>query len=102
MHNLNSAEQARRKSIEQAGVAQEALDCLEEIDARHGSSSEVFTEHGYSLRLLKASIAERERIKRELAVKPSRDVASEILDVKAVQAKHEIPEFKAKPAPIPE
>lgn len=93
------AEKARRKDITQEGVAQEALDVLEEIDARDGSSSEVFTVFGYSLRVLKQAIAERERIQRELAVKPSKDVSSEILSVAEVKAKYEIPEFKAEPIP---
>ena len=98
-------EEARRKDITMGGVAQEALDVLDDINARNGSSSEVFTpladgtQYGYSLRLLKAAIAERERIKGELRVKPSKDVASEILDVSAVMTKYDINEFKAEVIP---
>lgn len=87
------AEKARRKDITQEGVAQEALDVLDEINARSGSSSEVFTVFGYSLRVLKQAIAERERIQRELAVKPSKDVKSSILDVSQVMAMHGIKEW---------
>jgi len=87
-------EEARRKDLTQAGVAQEALDALEEIEARNGSSSEVFTEHGYSLsHVLKRAQKEEKRIAEELQRKPSKDISSEVLDVAAVKAKKGIPEW---------
>lgn len=100
MHDLDPAEQARRKDITQADVAQEALDKMEELEAEGRSPSEAFTEHGYSLsHVLKPAIAERQRIARELRVKPSAEVASDILDVATVQTKYAIAEYVA-PEPV--
>jgi len=93
-HAARTAEEARRKDITQADVAQEALDALEEIEERGGCASEVFTEFGYSLaHVLKPAIKEQARIVAELQTKPSKDVQSDILDVKAVQTKKGIPEW---------
>jgi hypothetical protein len=102
MHNLSKAEQAKRKDITQAGVAQAALDKLEELEAEGLSSSEVFTEHGYGITgVVIPAQAEVERIKAELKSKPSKDVASTILDVVAVKTKHGIAEY-VPPEPEPE
>lgn len=102
MHNLDQSEQTRRKDISQTGVAQEALDVLAALP-EGASPSEVFTEHGYSLsHVLKPALAEEHRIVEELLVKPSKDVASDMLVVKDVQSKHEIAEFVApEPVEIP-
>lgn len=96
MSTLSKAEQARRKDINQSGVAQEALDKLEELEADRKSSSEVFTEHGYSLsHVLKPAIKERARVVEELRTKPESEVVSDILDVAAVKSKFAIPDFVA-------
>jgi len=43
---------------------QVVLDLYDEIESRHGSSSEIFTVHGYSLRdVLEPALVERNRVK---------------------------------------
>lgn len=96
MHDLSTEEQARRKDISQAGVAQEALDVLAALP-EGTSPSEVFTEHGYSLsHVLKPAISEELRIVEELRSKPSKDVSSDMLNVSDVKTKYEISEFVEK------
>lgn len=88
------AEKARRKDPTQPGVAQEAIDCVEELLAAGRSPSEAWTTYGYSLQhALKPAKAEEKRIVAELLVKPSKDVTSSILDVAAVKVAKEIPEY---------
>ena len=97
---LSQAEQTRRLDITQPGVAKEALDVLAEIEARHGSSSEVFTAHGYSPKAVaEAAIREERRVIAELAVKPSKDVLStafSAVEVKEIQTKYAIAEVAVK------
>lgn len=94
------AERARRKDPTQPGVAQEALDCLAYLKAEGRSSSEAFTEYGYSLSAVcRPALAEQERICSELRRKPPSAVTSALLDVRAVQAAHSIPDFVPRPEP---
>ena len=98
---LSAREQARRKDITKENVAIEALAVLEEIEARGGSSSEVFTVHGYSLsHVLIPAMAEEKRIIAELAVKDEKEVTSDMLSVAAVKAKADgakVPEIEIAP-----
>lgn len=87
-------EEARRKDVNQIG--QEALDFYYELEAEGRSSSDCFTDPifgGYSLRALKAALAEEARIKQELVRKPSAEVESTILKVADVKIKYSIDEF---------
>jgi hypothetical protein len=86
MPKLSKEEQKRRKDITKSGVAQEALDKFDELEAKKESSSEVFTKHGYRLsQVLKLAIKERNRIYRELEKKPLKDVKSDILDMSKIK-----------------
>ncbi|KKL05967.1 hypothetical protein LCGC14_2600740 [marine sediment metagenome] len=98
---ISEAEQARRKDISRANVAQEALNMLETLAVKRWSSSRAFTVHGYSLSHVCApALEEEQRIIRELATKPVKDVESAILKVTDVKTKHNIPDYVA-PAPEP-
>lgn len=102
MHHLSTEEQARRKDITQAGVAQEAIDKLAELEAVGASSSDVFIENGYSLsHVLDVALSEEKRIVHDLQRMPSKDVTSAYLVVQDVKTKYAIAEFVPAPAPEP-
>ena len=96
-YNKRVNEEARRKDKTAKDVAQEALDYYYELindPAGSRSPSEVWTVGGYSIQhVLKPALAEENRIRVQLAVMPSADVVGELLVVKDVQTKYEIPEY---------
>lgn len=90
-----TAEEARRKDPTQANVAQEAIDCLEELEATGRSSSEVFIVYGYSLsHVLKLALQDENSIVNQLRRMPSAEVVAQYLDVNTVKTKYGIAEFE--------
>lgn len=91
------AEKARRKDPSQVGVAQEALDLLDEC-LSSGCSTAKLHSYGYSMRsTVMPAVAEEQRIIKELAEKPSADIeeSTEVaLKVADVKAKYSIAEYK--------
>lgn len=97
------AEKAKRKDPTQPGVAQEAIDCVEELLAAGRSPGEAWTVYGYSLsHALAPARNEERRVVQQLQTKPSKDVAPNPacpLDVSYVKAKHAISEYVAPTKP---
>ena len=104
-YDLRVAEEARRKNPSVEGVAKEALACIAWLESKNRSSSEAWTEFGYSLPWTVAPAkAEEQRIVRELHQKPSKDIVMNeavALEVADVQIKYNIDEYVA-PTPEPE
>jgi len=104
-YNQYYAERDRRKDPSRANVAQEALDCLEELAAIRHSSSEAFTVYGYCLtRTVKPAVQEEKRLIAELRRKPINEIAANpqvALNPAAVKSKHGIPDFVEPPAEPP-
>jgi len=90
-------EEARRLDLNASGVAQEALDCVGELEAEGRSPSEVFLIYGYDPRIVKKAKVEENRIAQELKKKPSKDVPDTFLKVSDVKAKKGIAEFVPEP-----
>ena len=101
-YDAHYLEKTRRKDPSQDGVAQEALDCLEELKAQGRSTEELWTVYGYSpVNVVKEAQKEEQRIIRELHEKPSKDVEQNPkvkLVVADVKTKHNIPEKVVEPA----
>jgi hypothetical protein len=97
------AEKARRKDPSQPGVAQEALDLLDELKADDRSSAELWEVYGYSPRhVAKKAQKEEKRLIAELRSKAFGDVqeSAEVALKKAdVKAKHGIPDWVPAPDP---
>jgi len=87
-------EKKRRKNLDDPTVAQESIDCAEWLKEQGRSSKDLWEVYGYSHeRALKPAVNEEQRIVRELAAKPSKDVSSDLLDVSQVMTKYDIAEY---------